>query len=181
MVFLPVQLARAQFPPQPASPDLFAAGTWTAQFTTQYVNAHLIGAHDQFVGGAAGVGYYFTNRFALVADVPVDYVGQNQGADTVAVGFTLLGRWHFLQDGKFSMYLDAGAGALLAGNRVPPGGTNFNFTPQAGLGATYELKDDLFLIGGVRVLHLSNAGIDGIRNPSINETVEGYVGLTFKL
>ena len=181
VVFLPLQLARAQFPPPPASPDPFAAGTWTAQITTQYINAHLVAAHNQFIGGAAGGSYYFAKRLAVVADFPVDYIGQNDGRDTVAGGFTLLGRWHFLEDGKLTLFLDAGAGCLMAGDRVPPGGTNFNFTPQAGIGATYELNDNTFLIGGCRVLHLSNAGIDGLRNPSINEAIEGYVGLTFKL
>jgi Lipid A 3-O-deacylase (PagL) len=62
-----------------------------------------------------------------------------------------------------------------------PDGTNFNFTPQFGLGATYQLSDNTFLIGGARLFHLSNAGIDPGVNPSINLAIEGYVGLLFKL
>ncbi|HUB27417.1 MAG TPA: hypothetical protein VL992_18470 [Tepidisphaeraceae bacterium] len=42
------------------------------------------------------------------------------------------------------------------------------------------MNDKLFFIGGARAFHLSNAGIDRGRNPSINEAVQGYLGLGFK-
>ena len=69
-----------------------------------------------------------------------------------------------------------------ADHRVPPGGTNFNFIEEFGVGATYRLSDNCYFIGGVRYFHLSNAHLHGAdENPSLNG-MGYYVGLmwTFK-
>ena len=67
-----------------------------------------------------------------------------------------------------------------ANHRVPPTGTDFNFTIQTGLGATVNLWDNVELLSGIRYLHLSNAHQEGPnRNPSINAAAV-YVGLMFK-
>ena len=58
-------------------------------------------------------------------------------------------------------------------------GTRFNFVFQSGAGLTCHLRDNLYLIGGARYYHLSNANFDGDgQNPSING-VRAYVGLLF--
>ena len=181
-LLLSATFASAQTTQPSTSPtDPFPAGTWTLNLTSQYVNGCPGGRHDQFFGGAFGASYYLFDRFAIIGDLPFYYIDQREGADAVAGGFELLARWHFATIDKLTLYIDGGAGMLLADNRVPVDGTNFNFTPQFGLGATYQLSDDLFLESGARIYHLSNAGIDPGVNPSINYALEGYVGLLFKL
>jgi hypothetical protein len=62
---------------------------------------------------------------------------------------------------------------------VPAGGTYFNFTLQSGVGATFQLTNNLHLVGGVHFFHLSNAAIRGINhNPDLN-ALEGYAGLIY--
>lgn len=71
-------------------------------------------------------------------------------------------RWHFYRDETWTTFADAGVGVLLAGDKVPEGGTNFNFLPRVGVGATYRLgESNARLIGGVRWHHISNARILG--------------------
>jgi hypothetical protein len=49
------------------------------------------------------------------------------------------------------------------------------------VGATYQLRDNLYLFGGARYFHLSNAALEGPeRNPSING-IEGYFGVMLRL
>jgi len=172
--------AAAQTTQAGAPADPFSAGTWTIQVTAQGIAEASDDHEDQLYGGAIGTSYYVFDNIAAVLDFPLDYVSQSNSHDAVIGGFTLLARWHFLEGGKWSIFADGGAGAMIADQRVPRNGTNFNFTPQAGLGITYELRDNVFLLGGARAFHLSNAGIDR-RNPGINIATEGYVGLLFKL
>ena len=71
-------------------------------------------------------------------------------------------RWHFIDRGSWTVFTDAGIGALLATEEVPTGGTNFDFTPRAGLGFTHQLGDSSSrLIVGVRWAHFSNARLTG--------------------
>ncbi|HEX2972784.1 MAG TPA: acyloxyacyl hydrolase, partial [Tepidisphaeraceae bacterium] len=94
-------------------------------------------------------------------------------------GFSLLLRWHFLKVDRFSLYAEGSAGLVELDTDFPYGGTRFNFVERAGLGATYELMDDLHLMGGVRWFHLSNADLDGAeRNPAF-DALEYYGGLMF--
>ena len=64
---------------------------------------------------------------------------------------------------------DAAGSATFAEDEVPDYGTHFNWTGKLGGGATWQLDDHLFLIGGVRYFHLSNSQIHGRdQNPSFD-------------
>ncbi|MGA2230872.1 MAG: acyloxyacyl hydrolase [Tepidisphaeraceae bacterium] len=166
-------------PDTPAA-ELFPREDRTLDITGQYVAQVTDHRRDQLWGGSIGGSYYLFDRTAVVAQIPFYNADQTGGARSFAGGITLLARYHFLEIGRLSLFADGGAGALLADNRVPPDGTNFNFTPQVGLGLTWRINDRLDLIGGSRFFHLSNAGIDGDKNPSINGAIEGYAGLMWR-
>jgi hypothetical protein len=162
-------------------PELFPRGTREIEFTGQYIREVSDDHEDQFAGGSVGLGYYFFDRIGGVVEVPFYDIDQRHGAAAVASGITLLARIHLLEIDRFSLFGDIGAGALLGDNRIPAHGTNFNFTPQAGLGFTYRIAHRVDLIFGSRYFHLSNAGIDGRdHNPSINAAMQGYVGLLWQ-
>lgn len=104
----------------------------------------------------------------------------DQEEDTGGANFNILFRWHFLQGDDWTIYGDAGAGLLLAGEEVPDTGTNFNFTPQAGVGGTLGIGDDgARLMGGVRWHHISNARIKGEDHNPGRDSVMVYVGVSF--
>jgi hypothetical protein len=60
---------------------------------------------------------------------------------------------------------------------VPDNGTSFNWIAQGGGGFLWRIGQRTYGVTGVRVLHLSNANLQGAdRNPDIN-AVGGYAGL----
>ncbi|MDB5292147.1 MAG: lipid 3-O-deacylase PagL [Phycisphaerales bacterium] len=127
---------------------------------------------------SVGFGYYFIDNMAINVEL-AGYGIQQPGPDATVGGGDLLLRHHLLTFDPFSIFVDVGGGAWYGTARFPEGGTNFNFSIETGLGATYRLRDNLYLIGGARYLHFSNAHLEGpIRNPSIN-AIEGYVGVMF--
>jgi hypothetical protein len=80
---------------------------------------------------------------------------------------------------RFSLYAEGSTGLVELDTDFPHYGTRFNFVERVGLGATYELVDNLHLIGGARWFHLSNADLDGAeRNPAF-DALEYYAGLIF--
>lgn len=102
--------------------------------------------------------------------------GENEGGVNPALVF----RWHFYNEGTWSVYADAGIGLLVSTGDVPESGTSFNLTPRAGLGFTRELTDDgLRLHAGFRWHHISNARINGDdENPSRDMPML-YVGVSW--
>ena len=88
----------------------------------------------------------------------------------------MLGRWHFWNHDRWSVFLDGGGGVSYAQDDFPTDrytGTQFNFYGKVGLGASYELRSREYLTGGVRYFHLSNGQIHGKdQNP-------GYDGLQY--
>jgi hypothetical protein len=59
----------------------------------------------------------------------------------------------------------------------PDGGTYFNFTPQAGVGASFAVAEDTRLLAGVRWHHISNARSSD-NNPG-RDSLEIYAGVSF--
>lgn len=126
---------------------------------------NITGSYDTYVKdnlayGLQGVAYY------AYAEEPAG-----------GAGFNLMGRWHFLNYGKWSMYGDIAGGIFYLNQDFPDNGTHFNFTYQAGVGMTLGLFDNVSLIGGVKFVHVSNGFIEGRdKNPVFN-SYGGYVGL----
>jgi hypothetical protein len=158
-------------------PD-FSKGTWNLSLMTKFAAAYA-NHNDQFYTASVEGGYYFHDSMSLNIEVPFYYVDQEEGDDAVAGGVGLRFRHHFLIRDRFTLFADAGGHLFEADSRVPRRGTNFNFTTDAGVGATFRLRERLHLITGIHYFHLSNARISGKeQNPGIN-AVEGYVGLMF--
>jgi hypothetical protein len=157
-------------------PGDFAKGTWTLSLYGAYVHDY---QHDGDLGlGSVGVGYYVADRFAFGAEVRGFGISQ-EGPNAPAVEGNLFIRQHLVVADPWTLYIDGAAGVFYADHEVPTGGTHFNFMEDTGVGATYRLDDGVYLMGGVRYFHVSNARIHGAdRNPAING-LEGYFGVMF--
>lgn len=173
--------------PEAAQPqrEPFTRGSWAVDvfgIATSNINNEP-GAN--LYGGGLGLSYYVEDNLAIRAEAIGLGLDQN-GDDAAAGGLTLLARWHFYRQPRWSLFVEGGAGFLISDVSIPDGsrsrdedGTNFNFTPQAGVGATYQLADNMHLVGGFRYIHISNASIEGgSRNPG-NDTIGGYLGVMF--
>ena len=158
--------------------DSFAQGTWA--FTTYGSYAHnFVGQRAKLAGGTMGLGYYFTDHMALNLELS-GYHNYQFGGDANIAAAALLLRHHVLRSGRFSLFLDVGGAVSIADHRTPWFGTYYNYNFESGVGATFQLWDNVHLIGGARYFHLSNAALEGPEhNPSINAT-QGYVGLMFR-
>jgi len=103
-------------------------------------------------------------------------------SDTGAINGNILFRWHFWSEERWSLYADGGVGVLLAGDEIPVGGTNYNFTPQAGIGLTVALDEPLNgprFMTGVRWHHISNARTKGHENNPGRDAAMIYAGFSF--
>jgi hypothetical protein len=119
-------------------------------------------------------GYYFWNNNSINLELQggwIDQPGNDDDAILGAVG--VLGRWHFLVRDTWSLFIDGGGAVSYADHMAPIFGTNFNFIGKVGVGASIDLRDHTYLIGGMRYYHFSNGQIHGRDdNPS-------YDGLQF--
>jgi len=157
----------------------FPKGAFTLQGYTTYAGG--IDAEEIFNSAAFGASYYVFDNFSLGVEASGYRFEQAPGRDGWMYGVSGTLRHHLFQFDRATLFADVTFGPDEATDRIPAAGTYFNFTTRAGIGSTYQLKDNLYLIGGVRYFHLSNARIEGPeRNPSING-IEGYVGLMWKL
>lgn len=160
-------------------PGDFPRGTWTATAYGTYIKS-FTGQEARMGSGAFGVGYYLFDNISLNAEFS-GYYDVQPGPDSRIFSGDLLLRNHLYHYQRFSLFLDGVAAITYADRRTPyPLGTHYNYIIEPGIGATYQLHDNLHLIGGVRYFHLSNAHLEGpIRNPSINAT-QAYIGLMWK-
>jgi hypothetical protein len=161
------------------APFAFERGTFTLAI---YPAFELSGGRDRsnLASATVGVGYYVLENVALNLELSGYHVNQ-AGPDANAGGLQLLMRHHLWVRERFSLFADVGGGIFRADERVPRGGTHFNFTFRSGVGVTWELAERVHLLSGLRYFHLSNAARRGLsRNPSVNGA-EVYVGLLFEL
>lgn len=134
---------------------------------------------DEHIGPAFDVGVFLADGFQFTFGVagwaifqdPDDAVGVNP-----RIGF----RWHFVNEPRHSVYAEAGIGLLFSSEDVPSGGESFNFTPRAGLGATFALGEgDTRLDLGACWHHVSTASTSGSDNNPAWDGVEFYIGIVF--
>ena len=139
-----------------------------------------VSGRDVCMGGpTVGIGYYVLDNLAINAEFSGFFVDQDTGS--AAAGAASLGlRHHILDLGRSSLFVDVAGGFFTADAEVPAGGTHSNTTFQVGLGIAYPLKKNVYIVGGARYFHLSNADREGDdENPSIN-AVQGFLGLMFR-
>jgi hypothetical protein len=159
---------------QPSVPT-WPKGTRTFDLSARYALG--IGWTDEHIPSAAvAVHKFFFDNFSLGAELS-GYGFVQTADDAAGVGIAAILRHHVIDLGGSTIYIDASFGPMQASNRVPKGGTNFNFTTRTGIGVAHRLSNECHLLSGVRWFHLSNAQYQGkSRNPGING-IEWYVGL----
>jgi hypothetical protein len=146
----------------------FAAGSWTMQ---AYGSATFGGDAGELYLAHVGFGYHIWDNFSFNAEMfgggfNAEDKGGETGGDGGIVGVDLLARYHFYRGDGWSLYGDFGSGFSQSSISFPANGTQFNFTPQAGVGALIDLDDCMHLMLGVRWHHISNARMNGIKqNP----------------
>lgn len=130
--------------------------------------------------GQLGFGTFLADDFEFNLTVRGWYFAQDSGPDagggSLAIGF----RWHFVNKTAYSVYTHFGIGMLYASDDVPPGGTQFNFTPTVGIGSTIRLDDrDTRLDLGLRWHHISNATTGGSDDNPARDGIMLYMALIF--
>lgn len=156
----------------------FARGTKTLEFEGSYTSP-IRYSEEEFATGSVGVGYYLFDNHSVTLFAQGFHVNQPFDESAEAGAVFVLGRSILYSVDRVSFYIDGGGGYSWANAAVPVGGTTYNFNARAGLGLTYRLADDTYLLGGARYFHLSNAQAHGQdKNPSY-DGVEYYVGLMF--
>ena len=160
--------------------DTFDKGARTLQLSGGYY-VDVKESDEEAAHASVAGGYYLFNNFS--ANLSLDgYALDTEFQDTFAGGgITLLFRYHFLEIGdRFTLYLDGGAGVIYSDKEIPDFGTHFNFTPQASVGATFRIDDNVHLYGGARYFHVSNAAIQGRdENPGL-DAIGGFLGVMFE-
>ena len=168
-------------PDDPLPGDEIALPTAYGTQGTRRWNIHAGGGYNIKESGdriaVAGIGFSQFIADGLSLDMEFNGVIFNQrGEDAGGVNVNLLFRWHFIQKHRYTIYLDGGAGVLYTNENVPRRGSKFNFTPQAGLGMTFDVGREMRLMVGTRWHHASNADLFE-DNPG-RDSVIGYVGLS---
>jgi hypothetical protein len=138
------------------------------------------GLREQLAFCTAGLNYYFADNWAFGFEFTGLGAAQPQD-DIAAGGADIILRTHVWSNQRLSIYGDIALGMLEADNRIPPSGTDFNFTMQSGVGTAIRLSQHTDFMLGIRYFHLSNARQHGAdRNPSLNG-IEGYAGIMFRM
>lgn len=120
--------------------------------------------------------YFIVDDFAFAPELKLWGFFQ-EGGDAFGASLDLLFAWHFIQNDTWSIYADGGVGILGTTRNVPINGSEFNFTPQAGIGATFDIGNNNRWIVGVRWHHISNAGLYE-DNPG-RDSIYLYTGINF--
>ena len=95
------------------------------------------------------------------------------------LGFSILGRYNFLEFGRWMPYLDFGMGVSWTdlAPRIYEQSTSFEFLLETGLGLEYFVTQEFAVTSSLKLHHISNAGI-GSRNTGLN-AVLGLIGVTY--
>ena len=111
---------------------------------------------EAFLG--LGLQYYIVDGFAFAPQVKMWGFFQS-GEDAVGGSLDILFQWHIIRKETWSFFGDFGCGMLGTSENVPIGGSQFNFTPQAGVGFTFDIGNDRRAVVGVKWHHISNASL----------------------
>ena len=111
---------------------------------------------------------FLVQDFEMGLEVVGSYFNQTLN-DAYGGGFVLNFRWHFINKDRYSVFAETGAGFQITSHEVPDTGSEFNFTPRAGMGMTWKIFPDrpTRLMFGARWQHVSNGRTQGgaDRNP----------------
>ncbi len=168
----PAPTAATPAPASSAKARFGEEGSWRWQLLDA-VATDFDGANQGEFGGS--LSWFFVDNLSIDFQIEGDYIEQPV-QNTWGGGATILFRWHFISMDTWSIYGDAGSGLIATAYDTPSGGTSLNFTPQAGVGVSWEICRDLRMMVGARWYHISNANT-GDTNPGRNSLM-GYVMLS---
>lgn len=140
-------------------------------------------AHD-FSNATDGYVWFTWSRFLArnvewiveVGGWALDEPGDLEGGLSVSNNY----RWHFINEECHSFFIDAGVGLLVATDDVPTGGTEVNFLPRLGAGATWRFGNGpQRLVVGARWHHISNARMRGQDQNPARDGLMLYAGVEF--
>jgi len=151
--------------------NIFASGAWGESGLDENGDERDV----NYFGGGIGVDYFIWEDFSAGAQL-VGLRFSQDGPDTAGGAFEIMLRWHVISEDTWSFYLDGGSGFLKTSDDVPPHGSNYNFTPQAGVGFTIEIGGQMRAMTGIRWHHISNAD-SADDNPAI-DSLMSYGGIT---
>ncbi len=101
-----------------------------------------------------------------------------QSTNVFGGGITpLLLQYNFAGGRRFVPFIQAGAGMLFTTRKVPEDTSQFNFTPQGGIGVYWFRQPRSAVAFGVRYHHISNAST-AERNPGHN-ALDLYTGISW--
>lgn len=171
-----LDLSPASFRNAPPADDFGVSGTWwwsvgggvADDFTEStdvnaFVAAHWFIARNVEMAGELGVWSF-----------------SQPDEDAYGINPNILLRWHFLNNGRFTLFADIGIGMLFSTDDVPHRGTKFNFTPRVGGGLTCRLFDTRARLEiGLRWHHVSNARLFGNDDNPGRDAAMIYAGVIF--
>lgn len=163
--------------PEPDEP--FGSSGQTHLTVTGFTTIFSIDSTDVALGLAWS--RFLADDFEWIIDGRVLHT--NQPSDNVvAANLRMLFRYHAINRDTWSAFADIGIGVMLSPDDIPADGTNLNFTPTVGVGATWQLPGSTArLVGGVRWHHISNARIDdNLLNPS-RDDLSLFLGLSWRI
>lgn len=131
---------------------------------------------NQEVMGGVGMQYFIVDGFAFAPELNLWGFFQT-GPDAFGGSLDLMFEWHVIRQETWSLYGDFGIGLLGTTANVPYNGSEFNFTPQAGLGVTFDIGNNNRWYAGVRWHHISNASL--YENNPGRDSVLLYTGINF--
>jgi lipid A 3-O-deacylase len=169
-----VQTEEVAMTPSPAS-TWGTAGTWRWGISGGYAT-DVKDSDNTLATLGVDFEYFLEDELGLhlgFYGMDVDQTGPN----ATGFNFTLQLRWHFIAKETWSMFLEGGAGLLRTSEKVPSGGSRFNFTPQAGLGFTFDIGNNARWLIGAKWHHISNANIYDT-NPG-RDSIMYWTGISF--
>ncbi|MBC8202930.1 MAG: acyloxyacyl hydrolase [Planctomycetes bacterium] len=120
--------------------------------------------------------YFIADQLSL--DIGLNLLDITQtGGNTDGFNATLQLRWHAIAEKEWSFFIEGGAGLLFTEDNVPSDGSDFNFTPQVGLGFTFDASDSARWLIGLRWHHISNANT--YRSNPGRDSLMLWAGMTF--
>ena len=113
----------------------------------------------------AGVGYYIADYQSINLDGFGGYVRSGIDDNGGVIGLDAVYRNHFLHGGgddddDWTVYFEGGLGLQQASTNFS-GERHFNFRTRVGIGATFEISEDVRAFFGGTYQHISDAGISG--------------------
>jgi lipid A 3-O-deacylase len=125
--------------------------------------------------------YFIAQDIEVIGELGVWNFSQ-EGKDATGFNTSFLMRYHWYNDGTWTVYVDGGIGLLFSTDPVNRSGadegSSFNFTPRFGGGFTRALGDQgARLDVGLRWHHVSNARIGGNNDNPGRDGLMLYAGI----